>query len=214
MGLSTLICVQIFGQCGVQPVTVTDYCPDQYAEFVVNDGDPSTEYEWYGDAAGTISYGSGLASVDGKHYVSPTTYGTGSGTQNFWYQQHMTGVVDGPVPADGTVAGWEADATNSATFPYQMGFDADVDFRLNSVTIALYSWGVPAGGPFRVLIDVDGVASPWITFTGADMVLVGAQKYIVKIDIDYDGLGNGLPVTAGAGKVIRAFTNGVAEPAG
>ena len=31
--------------CGPQKVTITDYCPDQYAEFVIDDTDNNTKYD-------------------------------------------------------------------------------------------------------------------------------------------------------------------------
>lgn len=199
--IAGVVCINAYSQCGPATVSVVNYCPDQYAEFTINDPDPNTKYQWFADAAGTVPLGYGPGGTDGKYFVSPTTYPTGSGTQTFYYQRELSNQTGG---APSAVA---SSGTGQSTFnPYSMTFDSDVDFVLNEVTIPLHTWWLDASRTFRIKITIGGTPANWYYFTSTDVIASGAaQTYLITVPIDVDGLGNGIPVNAGVGQTISAF---------
>lgn len=187
-------------QCGLADVTITDYCNNQFAEFTINDPDVNNRYQWFTDATGTTSIGYGPG-ANGKYIYSPSTYATGSGPQDFWYQKQVTGVTGGP--QSGTFAG--STSGNGGGRTNVITVDSDFDFTLNSITVPFHFWGAPPAGSYGVKITMDGTTSNWYYFTPADLVAGGANLWFLNIPLDINGLGQGIPVTAGAAISIQGF---------
>ncbi len=196
-----VLCVNAYTQCGPASITVTDYCPDQYAEFTVNDPDPLTRYHWYQDAAGTTSLGYGPDGIDGKYFVSPSTYPTGSGTQTFYYQREIEGVVGGPDMASHTNAGIHNGPSQAN---YSLDYTATADFELTEITVLIYQNGMDQGwytGTHRIQVELEGNFSNWYHFDNSNVTKINGDYYAVTIPIDRDGLGNGLLGTAGTNTI-------------
>lgn len=200
--LLSIVGLKGFSQCDPANITVTDYCNNQYAEFNINDTDPDTRYQWFSDAAGNSSLGYG-PDADGKYFYSPTTYASGSGTKDFWYQKQVSGVTGGAQSSTftGTTSGPGGGRSNP------ISVDSDFDFTLNSVTVPFHFYGAPPGGTsYGVKVDMDGTTSNWYYFTAAELVSGGNNLWFLNIPIDINGLGQGIPVTAGNGIDIQIFS--------
>lgn len=200
--LLSIVSIKGWSQCGAANVAITDYCNNQYAEFNITDTDPNTRYQWFSDAGGSTSLGYG-PDADGKYFYSPTTYSSGSGAKDFWYQKQVSGVTGGP--QTGTFSGSTSGPGGGRTNPISV--DSDFDFTLNSVTVPFHFYGTPAAGTsYGVKVDMGGTTSNWHYFTAADLVAGGTNLWFLKIPIDINGLGQGIPVTAGTGIDIQVFS--------
>ncbi len=202
IGLLGIATFNGYSQCNPANISVTDYCNNQYAEFNINDVDPDTRYQWFNDASAALNLGYG-PDADGKYFYSPTTYASGSGAKDFWYQKQVSGVTGGPQTStfSGTTSGPGGGRTNP------ISVDSDFDFTLNSVTVPFHFYGTPAAGTsYGVKVSMDGTTSNWHYFTAADLVAGGTNLWFLKIPLDINGLGQGIPVTAGTGIDIQVFS--------
>jgi hypothetical protein len=173
LGLLTIATFKGFAQCTPANITIINYCNNQYAEFNINDNDPDARYQWFSDATGALGLGYG-PNADGKYFYSPSTYASGSGPKDFWYQKQVSGVTGGA--QSGSFTGSTSGPGGGRSYPISV--DSDFDFTLNSVTVPFHFYGTPAAGTsYGVKIDMDGTTSNWHYFTAGDLVAGGTNLW-------------------------------------
>ena len=79
---------QVFGQCTADAVNITNYCPNQFAEFEIVTPQTGAAYRWFD---GTIDYGIS------NNFNSPSTISPGSGPQSFSFRKELEEIHFGPL---------------------------------------------------------------------------------------------------------------------
>ena len=157
------------GQCGTASVAVTDYCPDQYAEFNVTNPSVSSNYHWFDIINGgndTLDYNYT------ENFVSVGTIAGGSGPVDYYYREEYDASA-GPAYTS------QLTAVATGNEPYYYDFDATESFRLNFVTVPIQSWS-PADDHY-IQIQVGLQYSNIYVFKPGNHTLLSSQIYLVRI---------------------------------
>lgn len=187
-----LVSSQVYAQCGaIVPTPTGTYCDNQRAEITLNDPDATNTYEWFRDAAGTLSDGA-LGSTDGKYHISGNDVPANTPTFSLYYRRKSPQKIG---PKNVPTTGGTSASINQAD--YEMQFTSTVDFVLNSVSVYAKGNNTSAtnyGLQVRVVPLADkanatlGSFSNWTKFTGTGNLAlhkVVANSLEIKANVPY-----------------------------
>lgn len=201
----------LYGQCGTETFTVTDWCENQFAEWEIANPAPNARYHWYefildddGEIIDTVDrfYGQNQR---GTHFVSPYRYTTPTPTpatpgwdeRVFQYVRETN--VDNFIPSSSINASLGGPTEKTG---YSMNVSITTDIRLDyvSVPIVLYN----STNTFGIQIKIGNQYSQLYTFSGSSATLISGQTYSIKVPV-------GLDVKAGS-YTVEVITNPTGAP--
>ena len=170
---------QVFGQCTADAVNITNYCPNQFAEFEIVTPQTGAAYRWFD---GTIDYGIS------NNFNSPSTISPGSGPQSFSFRKELEEIHFGPFPTAAT-------RTDAIQQDLVYNFDANQSFLLESVKIPIKLYNTSRTYGIQVAIGTQ--FSALHTFTASDGINLGNQYFLIEIPVN-------LIASQGNGQTLRA----------
>ncbi len=184
---SLFLCVSVssaWSQCApLNPAPTGSFCAGQRAEFTITDSDPDNVYHWYRSDGYDLGYGE---SGDGRYFVSPSDIPSGTNSVSFTYQRERPESI-GPSSTISMAGGIDA---SFSTQDYEMKFDAQSDFILDSITIyaKVYyadpskTWGfeVRIATPAQLANNSQGQFSNWFNYR---FTSTNFEKIVIPVNL-------------------------------
>lgn len=196
------------GQCTNATVVSASYCEGQRAEISLSDTDPTKVYHWYrdGDFA-SLGYGNG---DKGRYFVSPNDI-TGVNSIDYYYSIEKPEII-GPASTIPLTGGTDAPLTSA---DYEMTFDAQTDFKLNSVTVyskvdyadpsKVWGFSVRIATAAQLADPAQGQFGPWMSYKFTTNAM---EKIVVPVNLDIKaGTGYTIQIKSGNAVLNLAATN-------
>ena len=190
-----------FAQCGTEPITVSPWCENTFAEWTFTSPTANAQYNWYNYVTTPVYNTSGTLSKDGttpigiidstttSSFYSPfrvTTAGIAPATSvNYTYQKKVSYTNINQYPATNPTF-----STAAAGSTYTMSFTTALTnaqgLRFNSVTIPVVLNTV--GKQYKIQVAFGTTAGPGsavYTFSTLSAQSIGGNNYLVTIPINY-----------------------------
>lgn len=181
----------LYGQCGTETFTVTDWCENQFAEWEIANPDPDARYRWYqlekdedGNIIHTSEYQYG-ANENGTRFVSPTRYTTPDPTPITpnWDSRTFYYVKEKDVQFAPTVPTATNNTNNGDSPTYGVNFTTTVRTEFHDVTVPAFSYYLPDNQTYHIQIRIGTYYSEVFTFQKGNTQQIG-NVYFIKVPVD------------------------------